>query len=96
MKTFNVPQFYDEFCCYLKSTYFSFDKVFKLFTLSCLHLVICLRFEIKLESLKQVVTKQNSNNGWQTLNKQLKHWTMKTSNKSQSPKIALHKYSIVT
>jgi hypothetical protein len=96
MKTFNVPQFYDGFCCYLKSTCSNFENVIKLFSLSCLHPIICLRFEIKLESLKQVVTKQNSNNGWQALNKQLKHWTMKTSNKSQSPKMALHKYSIMT
>jgi len=38
MKTFNVPQFCNGFCCYLKCTHFSFDKVIKLFTLSCLHL----------------------------------------------------------
>ncbi len=37
MKTFNVPQFYNGFCCYFKSTCSSFDKVIKLFTLSCLH-----------------------------------------------------------
>jgi len=38
MKTFNVSQFYNGFCCYLKSIYSSFDKVIKLFILSCLHL----------------------------------------------------------
>jgi hypothetical protein len=32
MKTFNVPKFYNGFCCYLKSTYSSFDKVIKLLT----------------------------------------------------------------
>ncbi len=37
MKTFNVPQFYNWFCYYFKSTCFSFNKVIKLFTLSCLH-----------------------------------------------------------
>jgi hypothetical protein len=37
MKTFNVPQFYNGFYCYFKSTYSRFDKVIKLFTLSCLH-----------------------------------------------------------
>ncbi len=37
MKKFNVPQFYNGFCCYLKSTCFSFDNVIMLFTLSCLH-----------------------------------------------------------
>jgi hypothetical protein len=37
MKTFNVPQFYNGFCCYFKSICFSFDKVFKLFILSCWH-----------------------------------------------------------
>jgi len=38
MKTFNVPYFYNRFCYYFKSTCFIFDKVIKLFTLSCLHL----------------------------------------------------------
>jgi hypothetical protein len=37
MKTFNVSQFYNGFCCYFKFIYFSFDKVIKLFTLSYLH-----------------------------------------------------------
>ncbi len=37
MKTFNVPQFYNGFYCYFKSTCSSFNKVLKLFTLSCLH-----------------------------------------------------------
>ncbi len=37
MKAFNVSQFYNGFSCYFKSTCFSFDKVIKLFTLSCLH-----------------------------------------------------------
>ncbi len=37
MKTFNVPQFCNGFCCYFKSTCLSFDKVIKLFTLTCLH-----------------------------------------------------------
>ncbi len=37
MKTFNVSQFYNGFCFYFKSTYSNFDKVIKLFTLSCLH-----------------------------------------------------------
>jgi hypothetical protein len=37
MKKFNVSQFYNEFCCYFKSTCFDFDKVIKLFTLFCLH-----------------------------------------------------------
>jgi hypothetical protein len=37
MKTFNVPQFYNGFCWYFKSTCSKFDKVIKLFTLSCLH-----------------------------------------------------------
>jgi hypothetical protein len=36
MKTFNVPQFYNGFCCYFKSICSSFDKVIK-FTLSNLH-----------------------------------------------------------
>ncbi len=36
MKTFNVPQFYNGFCCYFKSIS-SFDKVIKLFTLFWLH-----------------------------------------------------------
>jgi hypothetical protein len=29
MKTFNVPQFYNGFCCYFKSICSSFDKVIK-------------------------------------------------------------------
>jgi hypothetical protein len=37
MKTFNVPQLYNGFCCYFRSICSSFDKVIKLFTLSCLH-----------------------------------------------------------
>jgi hypothetical protein len=37
MKTLNVPQFYNGFCCYFKSICSSFDKVIKLFTLFCLH-----------------------------------------------------------
>jgi len=37
MKTFNVLEFYNGFCCYFKSTCSNFDKVIKLFTLSCLH-----------------------------------------------------------
>ncbi len=37
MKTFNVPQFYNGFCCYLKSICSSFDKAIKLFTLFYLH-----------------------------------------------------------
>jgi hypothetical protein len=36
MKTFNVSQFYNGFCCYFKFTYSSFDKGIKLFTLFCL------------------------------------------------------------
>jgi hypothetical protein len=40
MKTFNVSQFYNEFCCYFKSICFNFDKVIKLFTLSCLHPIL--------------------------------------------------------
>jgi hypothetical protein len=36
MKTLNVPQFYNEFCCYLKSICSSFDKEIMLFILSCL------------------------------------------------------------
>ncbi len=36
MKTFNVPQFCNGFCCYLKSICLNFDKVIK-FILSCLH-----------------------------------------------------------
>jgi hypothetical protein len=36
MKTFNVSQFYNGFCCYFKSCS-NFDKVIKLFTLFCLH-----------------------------------------------------------
>ncbi len=47
MKSFNVPQFYNGFCCYLKSTCSSFDKVIKLFTLSCLH-PISLTFTIQV------------------------------------------------
>jgi hypothetical protein len=35
--TLNVSQFYDEINCYLKSTCYSFDKVKKLFILSCSH-----------------------------------------------------------
>ncbi len=38
LKTFNVSQFYNGYCCYLKFTCSS-DKVIKLFILSCLHLV---------------------------------------------------------
>jgi hypothetical protein len=38
MKKFNVPQIYNGFCCYFKSTHSSFDKVIIFFTLSCLHL----------------------------------------------------------
>ncbi len=37
MKIFNVPQFYNGFCCYCKSTCSNFDKVIKLFILFCLH-----------------------------------------------------------
>jgi hypothetical protein len=37
MRTFNVPQFYNGFCCYLKSICSSFDKVIKLFTIYFLH-----------------------------------------------------------
>ncbi len=37
MKTLNVPQFYNRFCCYFKSICSSFDKVIKLFILFCLH-----------------------------------------------------------
>jgi hypothetical protein len=37
MKTLNISQFYNGFCCSSKSISFSFDKVIKLFTLSCLH-----------------------------------------------------------
>jgi hypothetical protein len=37
MKTLNVPQFYNGFCCYFKYICCSFDKVIKLFTLFCLH-----------------------------------------------------------
>jgi len=33
MKAFNVPQFYNGFYCYFKSTCSSFDKVIKSFTL---------------------------------------------------------------
>ncbi len=40
MKTFNVPQFYNGFCCYSKYISSSFDKIIKLFTLFCLHLDI--------------------------------------------------------
>ncbi len=41
MKTFNVPLFYNGFCCYFNSTCFSFDKIIKLFTLSWLHPLHC-------------------------------------------------------
>jgi hypothetical protein len=37
MKTFNVPQFYNGFCYYFNFICSSFDKVIKLFTLTCLH-----------------------------------------------------------
>lgn len=35
--TLNVSQFYDEINCYLKSICYNFDKVKKLFILSCSH-----------------------------------------------------------
>ncbi len=41
MKTFNVPQFYNGFCCYFKSTCSDFDMVTKLFTLFRLHPIQC-------------------------------------------------------
>jgi hypothetical protein len=40
MKTFNVPQFYNGFCCYFKFIRSSFDEVIKFFTLFCLHPII--------------------------------------------------------
>jgi len=35
--TLNVSQFYDEINCYLNPTCYNFDKVKKLFILSCSH-----------------------------------------------------------
>ncbi len=51
MKTFNVPQFYNGLCCYFKSTCSSFDKVVKLFALSCLHLATTSPIEEIIEGL---------------------------------------------
>ncbi len=38
MKTYNISQFYNGFFCYFESTCSSFDKVIKLFTLSCAYI----------------------------------------------------------
>jgi hypothetical protein len=37
MKTFNVPQFYNGFCCYFKSICSSFNNIIELFILFYLH-----------------------------------------------------------
>ncbi len=54
MKTFTISLFYNGFCCYFKSICSSFDKVIKLFILSCLHpkprtSLICIFFNTKID-----------------------------------------------
>jgi hypothetical protein len=50
MKTFNVPQFYNGFCCYFKSTCSSFDKVINLFILSYLHPYVVFQKDVPCRS----------------------------------------------